>query len=73
MAIAIAIQDAHEVLDAYTVDGQRWLVIPCADYDAFRATPAGLWFDGLTYTRRGWNSDTGRAYYVLGTAFAVPA
>ncbi|HKE46484.1 MAG TPA: hypothetical protein VKB52_00345 [Rhodanobacteraceae bacterium] len=71
MPIATAIPQAFEVIEAYGLDGVDYLVIPCADYDAWRATPAGLRFDDRTYARTGWNSDAGHAYYSTGRTFAV--
>lgn len=43
----------------------------CVDYDAYKALPTAVRFEGRLYTKTGWNSDTGLACYKTGRPFAV--
>jgi hypothetical protein len=60
---AFPITNALTVLVAYPMDGHYWLEVPCEDYDALKALPHALAFEGRTYGRTGWDSDKRRAYY----------
>jgi hypothetical protein len=70
---AQAVDGAIRVLYSYAMDGARFVEVPCADYDALRALPTALMFDGLVYGRTGWNSDDCKAYYRTGVALARSA
>lgn len=49
----------------------RWLETRVMDADEYLALPAVVEFQGTTYYRTGWNSDTGAAYYKLTGFHAV--
>jgi hypothetical protein len=50
------------VIEAYTFEGDGWLVTPCDVVEGWKS-PRALRFNGEMYGFRGWNSDLGRAYY----------
>lgn len=59
------------VNSTYQMDGEHWLVTNCADYDTWKALPAGVQFEGRRYGKTGWNSDLCTACYSTGRAFAT--
>lgn len=68
---ATAIPQTYKVLGSGTLpDGEAYIHIDCRDYSAFTALPDGMEFDGKTYGKTGWNSDTGLAYYKAGAPLA---
>ncbi len=70
MTAATAIPGTLEVLGVTNFGEEFWLLVPCADYEAYRALPAGILFEGRTYGKTGWNSDTGRGFYCSARSFA---
>lgn len=61
---ATRLDDTVEVLYTNTCpDGNKFVVVPCADYDELRKLPKAIEFNGERYGRTGWNSDTCAAYY----------
>lgn len=59
---ATAIQ-AITILSIEHIEGDTILLTTCPDYDAFRALPQAVDFDGTTYGLTGWNSDRCIACY----------
>jgi len=51
-------------------DGDGYVEVTCADFDAFKRLPAGIRFESKTYGLTGWNSDSHKAYYKMGRKFA---
>jgi hypothetical protein len=75
---AIAL-DAVAVLAVERCDSRTiCLVTSCPDCDTYQSLPAAVWYDGLVFSKTGWNSDSGRGYYQYEgwgqprVAFAVP-
>jgi hypothetical protein len=56
---------AMEVSKSYSFDGVDFLhtSVTADSYDEYKALPAGVTFDGKTYGKAGWNSDTGDVIY----------
>lgn len=64
---------AVEVIVIHTLaDHAREIETSCEDYDAYKALPAAVTFDGQVFGKKGWNSDKGRAYYGTDKLVAVP-
>ena len=56
--------NALPIIEAQTLpNGVKVLLVPCIDYDALRALPAAVAFEGVKFGRTGWNSDSHVAYY----------
>lgn len=69
---ATSIPQSFSVVFAGTLpDGEKYLELDCRDFDAFKALPAGLMYDGGVYGCTGWNSDRNRAYYKASKKFAM--
>lgn len=69
---ATAIKNAVEVVEVQKLpDGDVCIITDCPDYDAYRALPKAVSFDGKNFGLTGWNSDTGRACYKASKKFAV--
>jgi hypothetical protein len=60
---ATPVQNAIKVIDAGCIEGTHYVTVPCEDYDAFRALPDAVTFEGRTLGKTGWNSDRGVGYY----------
>ena len=71
MRTANPINNAVEVLSSYSMDGHFWLTTPCDGYDALKALPFALSFEGREYCRSGWNSDSNIAYYTTARKYAI--
>jgi hypothetical protein len=59
------------VVEVLQEDPLGWLHVPCPDFDTFKTLPYMVQYgphEFKQYTRRGWNSDTGVAYYEPGSA-----
>lgn len=67
---ATKIPDAITLLVAAWVEGQLVLETGCEDYDAFKALPAAVTYQGVECGKTGWSSDTGRACYKSGAPVA---
>jgi hypothetical protein len=66
--------NAVPVHHADTVDGVRWFMTEVADlnYDAYKKLPNIVKYEGHTYMKMGWNTDTGTVSYRETVRFAVP-
>jgi len=53
------------------VEGDFILETDCADFEAFKRLPAAVTFDGRTYGKTGWNSDSGYACFKTGVNIAI--
>lgn len=62
--------NAVSVLGVHDLD--RVITVGCPDFDAYRALPCALSYNGSTYGRTGWNSDRGVAYFRIGAPLAHP-
>jgi hypothetical protein len=56
-------KDWLTVLQVSMVEGVMCAVTTCADYDAYKALPEVISYNGAKLGRTGWNSDTGHAFY----------
>lgn len=45
------------------IDGVSCLSVDCPDYDAYKALPVALTYEGTVHGKTGWNSDINMAYY----------
>jgi hypothetical protein len=71
------------VEQAYELEGTKWLVVRLdsrtvpltehgnVDYVAFKKLPGFVMYDGTVYGKSGFNSDSHRAYYKTGIAYAT--
>lgn len=68
---ATPIENAVIVAQAYKLDGVSYLEISLISdsgqgdvtYQDYKALPNALEFEGVTYGKSGWNSDSFKAYY----------
>jgi hypothetical protein len=68
---ATIISNAIQVCDYKKIEGIDWLTIAYdGTYDAYKASPVALMFQGKKYTRMSHNSDTMRISYRTGIPFA---
>ncbi len=58
------------VNNSYQMDGNYWLETDCADYNAWRALPDVVAYEGRAYAKTGWNSDSCKACYSTNKPFA---
>ena len=65
------IEGAILILDDQERDGIRCLSVACHDFDHFKSLPAAVRYDGQTFGKTGWNSDTGFGYYRSDAKIAV--
>ena len=59
---ALTVKRVEDLSDWY-VGSNRFVVLECGDYDAFRSLPRAVVYDGEVYARTGWNSDRREVYY----------
>ena len=59
------------VNNSYQLEGNYWLETDCADYDAWKALPAIVGYEGRQYGKTGWNSDSCKACYSTNKPFAT--
>lgn len=45
------------------VEGVMCAITTCPDYDAYKALPEVISYNGAKLGKTGWNSDTGHAFY----------
>lgn len=65
---ATPIKDCYVPSEVYALEGTYWMEISInGDYESYRAMPNGLTYEGKTYRKTAWNSDTGRVYYREGS------
>jgi hypothetical protein len=69
--MATPIHNAISVISNWNIGDQWGLETTCLDYDAFKALPKAVEYDGRQYSLTGWNSDTGRACYKTGLPLAI--
>ena len=62
--IATAIPNVFIPSAARIIDGVHWLMFHNeGTFDAFKAMPNGLLYEGREYGKTGWNSDTHSVHY----------
>ena len=64
MSHAVAIPNVYIPAASQKIDGEYWLMF-CNEgtFQAFKAMPNGLMYEGRLYGKRGWNSDTRTVHY----------
>lgn len=60
---AKTIPDAIVLLLAERIEEQLVLETDCADFDAYKALPAAVIYQGVECGKTGWSSDSNRACY----------
>ena len=60
---ATAIKNAIVVLTTQKIGGQTVIETGCEDFDAYKALPAVVQYDGEVLGKTGWNSDRQIACY----------
>lgn len=68
MTNATAVANAYPIAFDWTdpETGYRWIhldLTPPYDYDQVKAIPKVLLYEGVRFTRTGWDSDKGQAFY----------
>ena len=71
---AHTVKDAIVITCVHRMDGQLVLEMECADFDAYKALPAVVSYDGVVCGKTGWSSDRNYACYKSGVplAYKVP-
>ena len=59
--VAETVPSAFLLSSVERCEGRTILLAPCEDYDAYRALPSVLKYEGAIYSLTGWNSDKGYA------------
>ena len=67
---AVPVTSAFVLADVQQVDGETILIADCVDYDAFKALPPALHYQGKNFSLTGWSSDTHRACWKVGNKIA---
>lgn len=67
---AVKVPDAIVLLMAAWHENQLILETTCEDYDAFKALPQVVAFQGIKCGKTGWSSDTHRACYKSNSSIA---
>lgn len=65
------VRDAVAILAEHSLGKERVLETSCADFDEYSELPNVVRYFGRVYTKTGWNSDKGMAYYKTGNFYAV--
>ena len=58
------------LLGAYSIEGQTVLEVSGGDYEAYKALPTAVEYEGKICIKTGYNSDTGKTCYKSGVAHA---
>ncbi len=67
---AQAIKDSIVITCVHRMDGQLVLETECADYDAYKALPEVVSYEGTVCGKSGWSSDRNYACYKSNMAVA---
>lgn len=70
-AIAAKVENAIAINSHYYLEGDYWIEVDCADYEAEKALPSVIQYGGRTFGMTGWNSDKCLAYYCSGKKVAT--
>lgn len=54
------------------VDGVTYVITDCQDYDAYKALPNAVEFNGMILGKSGWNSDKSIACFQSNVSVAFP-
>lgn len=71
MEQATVISDTIPIISTWTLGGDLGFNTDCIDYEQWTQLPVAVKYNGNTYVKTGWNSDTGLACYKVSNNFAV--
>lgn len=63
MLLAHKVADAIQITAQYTLECQLVLETDCSDFDAYKALPKVVHYNGIECVLTGWSSDSHRACY----------
>lgn len=64
--------NAIVILHAQAIGNELVLETNCSDFDAYKALPDVVSYEGIVCGKTGWNSDRGHGYYKSTAKVALP-